>query len=83
MKPPERNEFKEKTIFTQIQFCDGECRCEHNTEKESKSTENINLQKPVSFCYYNKSDLEHHLPSVCHQDFGNDRKDWFVKKCKD
>ena len=38
----------------------------------------MNRQKPVSFCHYIKSQLQHILPFESHEYFGDDFKERFV-----
>ena len=55
----------------------------NNLLKKSAITEFTNKQKPISFFYYIKSDVEHVLPSGCHPFFADDCKTWFVKKLQE
>ena len=50
-------------------FRDSACKSAHKTERKDESTKNIHYQKPVTFSYYRKSDLEKLLSSGCHQFF--------------
>ena len=58
--------------------CDAEWRCEHNIENRGENAEKINNQKVVPFIYFLHLDLEHILPSRCHNHFGGGCKEWFV-----
>ena len=58
----------------------GEDKNEKTIDPTGEIAEKISHQRSVSFCYYTKSDLEHILPSGCHQFFGDDCKERFVKQ---
>ena len=63
--------------------CDGECGCEHKTEKQCAETENLNNQKPISFSYCLKSDIEQIFPSGCYHCFEAGCLKYFVREKQD